>query len=81
MSHAFNAGALNPYIAASVGVIGNEYLSFSHYVTPEVGVMMGRWFFYTQFSYYRYTDDVDPKTDVYEFTKYPALSFGIGFSW
>ncbi len=80
-SHTFDTKTIDPYISASVGIIGNEYLSFSHYVTPEAGFMIKNWFFYTRFSYYRYTDGADHETDKHIFTQYPALSFGVGISW
>lgn len=78
-SYTFLDRTVSPYIGSSLGISIDDNISSSLYITPEIGVTVGRFFFNIQYSYYKYL--LDERDTTYSTTKFHALSFGVGVSF
>lgn len=85
-TYSFLDGIVSPYVGSSVGVSLNDQVSTSLYITPELGIYIGRYYFYAQYSYYNYLDSVtedshNPNVSIYETSRLQTLSFGVGVTF
>ncbi|MDE7127312.1 MAG: hypothetical protein K2O58_05390 [Bacteroidales bacterium] len=75
---------LRPYVGSSLGFCVNDRTDASVYVSPEVGVRLGRFFFNVQYSFYDYLGGISNlgnNISVANVYCYHAMSFGVGVSF